>query len=128
MQIILWGLNPILTNCFEIRLRKHQLYLLRVNTMSEVLNRIHARHIQAVVLNVAALNSSVENIIGLIRNDLKSDIPIILMSETDDQINLIEEGIAAGANDFLMFPFQPIELVMRLRLQLYGSKALNIDS
>jgi len=96
--------------------------------MSEVLNRIHARHIQAVVLNVAALNSSVENIVGLIRNDLKSDIPIILMSETDDQINFIEEGIAAGANDFLMFPFQPIELVMRLRLQLYGFKTLNIDS
>ncbi len=123
MQIILWGLNPILTNCFEMRLRKYSLFLLRVSTMSEVLNRIHARHTQAVVLNVGALNSSVENIIGLIRNDLKSDIPIILISETDDQVNLIEEGIAAGANDFLMFPFQPIELVMRLRLQLYSSEA-----
>ncbi len=120
MQIILWGLNPILTNVFEIRLRKYSLFLLKVNTMSEVLSRIHARHTQAIVLNVGALNSSVANIVGLIRNDLNSNIPIVLISESDDQVNLIEEGIEAGATDFLMFPFQPIELVMRLRLQLYG--------
>ncbi|NJN34007.1 MAG: response regulator transcription factor [Saprospiraceae bacterium] len=46
-------------------------------------------------------------------------MPIILVSEPDGELEPVIEGIEAGADDFVTFPFKPIELVLRIKLLLH---------
>ena len=46
-------------------------------------------------------------------------MPIILVSEPEGDLNAVVEGIEAGADDFVTFPFKPSELVIRIELLLH---------
>ena len=57
--------------------------------------------------------------ITLIREDFRSRIPIILVTEPDADPTSVIDGLDAGADDFVTFPFKPNELVLRLKLRLH---------
>jgi DNA-binding response OmpR family regulator len=109
MRVLLCGLGSILTNALDYRLRKYGYQAVRAADASEALNRVHAGHVEALVTSV----------IGLIREDFRSDIPIILVTEPDTDMEGVIEGLEAGADDFVTFPFKPHELALRLKLLLH---------
>jgi DNA-binding response OmpR family regulator len=119
MRILLCGLGSILTNALDFRLRKYGCKVSKAYDATEALNRIHAGHADVLVSSVAMQNFRLTTFIGLIREDLKSDIPIILVSEPDGDLDDILLGIEAGADDFLSYPFKPAELVVRIHLLLH---------
>jgi DNA-binding response OmpR family regulator len=119
MRILLCGLGSILTNALDFRLRKYGCKVSKAYDATEALNRIHAGHADVLVSSVTMQNFRLTTFIGLIREDLKSDIPIILVSEPDGDLDDIMLGIEAGADDFLSYPFKPAELVVRIHLLLH---------
>jgi two-component system, OmpR family, response regulator PrrA len=119
MRILLCGLGSILTNALDFRLRKYGCKVSKACDATEALNRIHAGHADVLVSSVIMQNFRLTTFIGLIREDLKSDIPIILVSEPDSDLDDILLGIEAGADDFLSHPFKPAELVVRIHLLLH---------
>lgn len=52
-------------------------------------------------------------LLGLIRNQLKLDIPVVVISSTPLQ-TIITKSLDMGANDFISKPFNPNDLLTRL--------------
>lgn len=52
-----------------------------------------------------------------IRENMKSDIPIIMLTEKDDEASCIQ-GFKMGADDYITKPFRPMELVVRVEAVL----------
>jgi DNA-binding response OmpR family regulator len=119
MRVLLCGLGSILTNAMDYRLRKHGCKVVRVSDSTEALSRIHAGHADILVTSVNLQGYQLSTFIGLIREDMHSMMPIILVTEPEGDIEAVLEGMEAGADDFVTFPFKPIELVMRIKLLLY---------
>ena len=122
MRILVCGLNPVVANVMEFRLRRHRFILQRTDNVNDALYLIHNTSVDAVLLNTDFVKYQISTFISLIREDLNGTMPIILCAETDTDINTITDGIEAGADDFLLFPFKPAELILRLTLLLHQSK------
>ena len=119
MRVLLCGLGSILTNALDFRLRKYGCKVSKAEDANEALHRIHAGQTDVLVTSVNVPNFRLTTFIGLVREDIRSEIPIILVSNPDDDLDDILMGIEAGADDFLTFPFKPLELVVRLNLLLH---------
>jgi DNA-binding response OmpR family regulator len=119
MRVLLCGLGSVLTNALDYRLRKYGYQSLRAGTASEALGRVHAEHADALVVSVNVEDYKLATFIALIREDFRSRIPIILVTEPDADPETVLAGLEAGADDFVTFPFKPNELVLRLKLRLH---------
>ncbi len=56
-------------------------------------------------------------LIDFVRNDLKSDIPIIIISSAGNEENVLN-AFELGANDFIAKPVSPTELLVRVGKEL----------
>jgi two-component system, OmpR family, response regulator len=119
MRVLLCGLGSIITNALDFRLRKYGCKVSKAQDANEALNKIHAGQTDVLVTSISVPNFRLTTFIGLVREDIKSDIPIILVSEPEGDLDEILLGIEAGADDFLTFPFKPLELVVRINLLLH---------
>jgi DNA-binding response OmpR family regulator len=119
MRVLLCGLGTVLSNALDYRLRKHGCRISKASDGREALHRIHTKNTDVLVCYVNIEGFNLETFISLIRQDFKSDIPIILVAEPDTEIEDVLVGIEAGADDFVTFPFKPIELVMRIKLLVH---------
>ena len=54
----------------------------------------------------------------------KSNIPIIMLSAKDQDMDKVI-GLSAGADDYLAKPFNPVELIARVKAQLRRYKDFN---
>jgi DNA-binding response OmpR family regulator len=119
MRVLLCGLGSILTNALDCRLRKYGCKIQRASDTTEALSIIHGGYADILVTSVNTEGYRLGNFIGLIKEDLMSDMPIILVTEPDGDMNAVLEGIEAGADDFVTFPFKPSELILRIELLLH---------
>jgi DNA-binding response OmpR family regulator len=119
MRVLLCGLGPILTNALDCRLRKYGCKIQRAADTTEALSIIHGGYADILVTSVNTEGYRLGNFIGLIKEDLMSDMPIILVTEPDGDMDAVLEGIEAGADDFVTFPFKPAELILRIKLLLH---------
>ena len=56
-------------------------------------------------------------LIAYVRNELKSNIPIIIMSSAGNEENVLN-AFEMGANDFISKPVSPSELMVRVAREL----------
>ncbi len=56
-------------------------------------------------------------LVDYLRNDLKTDIPIILISAASNEENVVS-ALKLGANDFIAKPVSPAELLIRVAREL----------
>lgn len=119
MRVLLCGLGSILTNAMDYRLRKYGCKVVRVNDTTEALGRIHSGQVDILVTSINLQGYRLSTFVNLIREDFHSMMPIILVTEPDSDIETVLEGIEAGADDFVTFPFKPSELILRIKLLLH---------
>ncbi|MBL7814444.1 MAG: response regulator [Saprospiraceae bacterium] len=119
MRVLLCGLGSILNNALDYRLRKYGYRVTAARDANDALSRIHAGQADIIVSSIHIQGFKLQSFIGLIREDLGHSIPIILVAEIESEVETILEGMEAGADDFVTFPFKPAELVMRIKLLLY---------
>ena len=119
MRVLLCGLGSILTNAMDYRLRKHGCKVVRVSDTTEALSRIHAGHVDILVTSVNLQGYRLGTFVSMVREDFNSLMPIILVTEPEGDMEAVLEGLDAGADDFVTFPFKPSELVLRIKLLLH---------
>lgn len=56
-------------------------------------------------------------LIGYVRNELKSNVPIIIISSAGNEENVLN-AFELGANDFISKPVSPTELLVRVAREL----------
>jgi two-component system, OmpR family, response regulator MtrA len=123
MRVLMCGLGSILTNAMDCRLRKYGCRVVKAYDTNDALNRIQNGSVDILVTSVGLSNFKITHFVGLIRESMNKDLPIILVAEPDDNMDNVLEGIEAGADDFVTFPLKPYELIMRINLLVH--KCLN---
>jgi DNA-binding response OmpR family regulator len=119
MRVLLCGLGSILNNALDYRLRKYGYRVLAARDATDALSHIHAGRADIIITSIDVQGFRLPSFIGLIREDLGHSIPIILVTEVESDVETVLEGMEAGADDFVTFPFKPAELVFRIKLLLY---------
>ncbi len=71
----------------------------------------------AVICDVMMPYFSGIELVDYLRNEVKSDIPIILISSASNEENVIS-ALNMGANDFLAKPISPSELLVRVSREI----------
>ena len=112
-------MGSILNNALDYRLRKYGYRVIAARDANDALGRIHTGNVDIIISSINLEGFGLSSFVGLIREDLGHSIPIILVTEIESDAETLMEGMEAGADDFVTFPFKPAELVMRIKLLLY---------
>jgi len=113
MQILVCEKEDVLLTALEFRMNKHQFKTLRAHNAEEALDLLASANPDFLVTDSDAGSLSG---LELIRkaHQMKPDLPIILISSMDHDDEVLE-ALKVGARDFITKPFNPVELVLRIR-------------
>lgn len=94
----------------------------------EALNMVNREEIHLIVLDIMMPKLSGIEVCKIVRE--KFNIPILMLSAKSEDMDKIE-GLMTGADDYLTKPFNPLELIVRikalLRRSYYFDKSVNKD-
>jgi DNA-binding response OmpR family regulator len=113
-KILICETENWLLNVLEWRLRKFRIEIVRAKTGDEALRKIHAGLVDAAVISVSLPDFRIDSFIGILRENMGSHIPLVILADGNTDEEMIKEALEAGADDFLMSPFRPSELVLRV--------------
>lgn len=123
MKILICEDEEIMLTALEFRLRKQGLEVVRAKDGREALKIIQDDMPDLVIADILMPHITGLELIDFIRNKLKSDLPVIVISalEYDD---VVLEAFQIGATDFIAKPFKPNELILRIRRIFQENKVL----
>ncbi len=114
MNILICEEEDVLLTALEFRLRKYGFDVIRAKTGSEAIDLIKAATPDLVVTDLMMPEINGLDLLQFIRNDLKSKLPFVVISEIEND-ELILQVLEEGASDFVSKPFNPNELILRIR-------------
>jgi len=113
MKILVCEKEDVLLTALEFRMNKHQFQTLRAHNAEEALEILDTEHPDFMVTDSKAGSMTGLELIKKARQS-RPDLPIILISPMDDPEDILA-AFQAGARDFITKPFNPAELVLRIR-------------
>ena len=117
-RILLVDDDPDILDVLEITLSEEDYEILKANDGEEALRIIRAKPLELVLLDYNMPKINGKQVCLEVKKDLLlSHLPIIMVTgkgELDDKIG----GINAGADDYIVKPFEPKELLARIRMIL----------
>lgn len=110
--------DPEITRILRDYLHQEQFNVITVHTGGSALQRIHSDRPDCVVLDVMLPDQDGWSVIRAVRGDKRvMHTPIILLTaRVDDTDKII--GLEIGADDYITKPFNPREVIARIRVQL----------
>ncbi len=113
MKILVCEKEDVLLTALEFRMNKHQFQTLRAHNAEEALDILHSEQPDFLVTDSNAGSMSGLDLIKKV-HQLQPDLPIILISPMDNSEDILA-AFQEGARDFITKPFNPAELVLRIR-------------
>ena len=113
MKILVCEKEDVLLTALEFRMNKHQFQTLRAHNAEEALEILDTQAPDFLVTDANAGSMSGLELIKTVHSK-QPDLPIILISAMDDSEEILE-AFQSGARDFITKPFNPVELVLRIR-------------
>lgn len=106
----------------EIYLKGEGYFTLKAGDGEEALNILENQHVDLIILDI--MMPKVDGTEMCLRVRETRNIPIIMLSAKTQDIDKIL-GLNAGADDYVTKPFNPLELIARVKSQLRRFKRLN---
>jgi DNA-binding response OmpR family regulator len=116
-QILLAEDDDMLASLLNYRLEKGGYEVVLKNDGKEVKNWLDASLPDIVVSDIMMPYFSGIELVDYIRNNLKSTVPIILISSASNEENVLS-AFKMGANDFISKPVNPSELLVRVSREI----------
>jgi len=88
--------------------------MISVKDGEEAIAELEKGHPELAIIGTNTTKVPASEIVNYARKVMKSDLPIIVVADLDEE-DAVLELIKAGANDFTLRPFKPKELVMRIK-------------
>ncbi|MDF2720519.1 MAG: DNA-binding response regulator [Paenibacillus sp.] len=107
----------------EIYLRNEGYRLIRAANGAEALEVLRHKEVDLIILDVMMPN--MDGIQACMRIREHKHMPIIFLSAKSEAMDKIM-GLSTGADDYITKPFNPLELVARVKSQLRRYKRLNV--
>ena len=115
MKILVCEDEEILLTSLEFRLKKQGFDLLLASDGKQALEHIQNETPDLIVADIMMPHVTGLELISFVREKLKSDIPIIIISALGND-EVILKAFELGATDFISKPFKPSELVIRIKM------------
>lgn len=114
MKILICEDEEIMLTALEFRLRKKSFEVILAKDGQEAKQMIKEEMPDLVVLDVMMPRVSGLELIKYVRQSLKSEVPLIVISALEHDDTVLE-AFRLGATDFITKPFKPNELILRIR-------------
>lgn len=109
----------------EIYLKNEGYRIITASTGLEALQLVESQEIHLIILDV--MMPVVNGIDACIKIREQHNVPIIMLSAKVEDIDKIL-GLSVGADDYLTKPFNPLELIARVKAQLRRFTKLNLPT
>ena len=109
----------------EIYLKNEGYNTLKASDGFEALSLLKAREVQLIILDVMMPN--MDGIRACMKIREERNTPIIMLSAKSEDMDKIM-GLTTGADDYITKPFNPLELIARVKSQLRRYIKLNNNS
>ena len=114
MKILVCEDEEMLLTSLEFRLRKQGFDVIRATDGQEAKDKVQSEMPDLIIADIMMPNVSGLELTTFIRNEMKSAVPIIMISALGNDDTVLE-AFQLGANDFISKPFKPVELVLRIK-------------
>lgn len=125
-KILIVDDNPDILDLLEATLQD-EFELIKASSGNEALEKLKVNNPNCLVLDYILPDLEGPQICKIVRKDpLFSNIPILMLTgkgEVEDKV----DGLEAGADDYMLKPFDPQELIARIRMLIRRSSA-NLDA
>ncbi|MCK4912840.1 MAG: response regulator [Candidatus Omnitrophica bacterium] len=126
LKVLIVDDNPDILDLLEATLQD-EFELIKASSGSETFEKLKTTNPNLLVLDYVLPDLVGPDICKIIRKDpLFSSIPILMLTgkgEVEDKV----DGLEAGADDYMLKPFNPQELIARIRMLIRRSSA-NLDA
>lgn len=119
-QILLAEDDDMLASLLHYRLQKGGYDVVHKNNGKDVKNALSELTPDIIVSDILMPYFSGIELVDHLRNKLKSNIPIILISAASNEENVLS-AFELGANDFISKPINPSELLVRISKEINRS-------
>ncbi len=114
MKILLCTTEDFLLTSLEYRFRKFGWELSVVHTAKKALEKAGSLQPDLVVVDLQLPDYQGLDIVQKISREIDPGLPILVGAPLNED-SLMLEGLRLGAKDFIIAPFKPDELVLRIR-------------
>ncbi|MFJ7982852.1 response regulator transcription factor [Lysinibacillus xylanilyticus] len=117
--------DPEIRNLISIYLENEGLETIKASDALEALELLEVHHFDLIILDI--MMPEMDGIEACMKIREERNMPIIMLSAKSDDIDKIQ-GLSSGADDYLSKPFNPLELIARVKSQLRRYKKYNIEA
>ncbi|MFS0837004.1 response regulator transcription factor [Paenibacillus sp. UNC499MF] len=111
-----------ITNLLEIYLKNEGYRLLKASDGAEALELLSENEVDLIILDV--MMPRMDGIEACMKIREEKHMPIIMLSAKSQEIDKIT-GLSIGADDYVIKPFSPLEMLARVKSQLRRYRQLN---
>lgn len=112
-------------NLISVYLENEGMYTQKVEDAIEALKLLEEKEFDLIILDIMMPN--MDGIEACMKIRQERNMPIIMLSAKSENIDKIQ-GLASGADDYLSKPFNPLELIARVKSQLRRYKKYNTET
>ncbi|GAA5347167.1 response regulator transcription factor [Planifilum fimeticola] len=102
-------------NLIEIYLKNEGFHVLKAGDGLEALDLLSRNEVHLIILDI--MMPKMDGIDACLKIREESEVPIIMLSAKTEDLHKIH-GLSVGADDYITKPFNPLELVARVKSQL----------
>ncbi|MFC0234887.1 response regulator transcription factor [Fictibacillus phosphorivorans] len=112
-------------NLISVYLENEGMYTLQSENAIDALEQLEKKDFDLIILDI--MMPEMDGIEACMRIRQERNMPIIMLSAKSEDMDKIQ-GLAAGADDYLSKPFNPLELMARVKSQLRRYRKYNQDT
>lgn len=117
--------DPEIRNLISIYLENEGLEIIKASDALEALELLEVHHFDLIILDI--MMPKMDGIEACMKIREERNMPIIMLSAKSEDIDKIQ-GLSSSADDYLSKPFNPLELIARVKSQLRRYKKYNIET
>ena len=112
-------------NLISVYLENEGMYTVQSENAIDALEQLEKKDFDLIILDI--MMPKMDGIQACMRIRQERNMPIIMLSAKSEDMDKIQ-GLAAGADDYLSKPFNPLELMARVKSQLRRYRNYNQDT
>ncbi|MBD0408705.1 DNA-binding response regulator [Bacillus siamensis] len=112
-------------NLISVYLENEGISTRKAEDAAEALKLLEQKEFDLIILDIMMPN--MDGIEACMKIRQERNLPIIMLSAKSEDMDKIQ-GLASGADDYLTKPFNPLELIARVKSQLRRYKKYNTDA
>jgi DNA-binding response OmpR family regulator len=121
MKILLCTAEEMMLTTIEFRFRKRNWQLVVGNSAPKALDIARKQFPDCVIVDLQLPEFGGLDIVQHLKKETDGEMPTLVMAPVEDD-GLLFEAIRLGAKDFILKPYKPDELILRIRRLLSARK------